>query len=522
MTETDVADVIVVGAGPTGLMLAGELRLAGVRTVVLDRLPQIRPVARAGGLGGRILDLLRYRGLLERFEAASPRPRPTPRFPFGGLHIDFTPLEQPPMAAVSLPQPQLEELFGEYVREQGAELRRGHEVVGLSQEEGSVTAHVRGPQGVYQASAQYLVGCDGVHSRIREMAGIAFPGVTCPEVERLASTTMPSSVTLRADGDYDVEGYGRLRSGYTQTEGGVFAVASYGPGDFGVYTSENEDHEHDDDVPMTLDELRGSIRRVLGAELPLGEPTRLTRFTFGARNAERYRAGRVLVAGDAAHQFPSGGVALGAGMLDAANLGWKLAAEIAGWAPDGLLDTYHDERHFAGERTLLHTQAQAALRRGHDPASAALRELFLELVTADEAALRRIGSLIAGSDIRYPAPGSRHPLAGAFAPDLALRADSGPTSVAELMRAGRPVFLDLAGRADLREVAAQWQGRVETRELVADGPPADALLIRPDAHIAWAAEPGEPAETAAPALRGALARWFGSPSATAPPAGLER
>src|SRR5437762_356971 len=184
---------------------------------------------------------------------------------------------------------------------------------------------------------------------------------------------------------------------------------------------------------MTLIELRDSIRRVLGVDLPLGEPTRLTRFTFHARQVERYRDGRILLAGDAAHLFPAPGVALNAGLLDSVNLGWKLVAAIHGWAPAGLLDTYHDERHLAGERTLLHTRAQVAIRRGHDPAAQALRELFQELMR-DEQPLRRIGALMAGSDIRYPLPGHHHhALLGAFAPDLTLLTEGDATSVAALM-----------------------------------------------------------------------------------------
>jgi hypothetical protein len=243
----------------------------------------------------------------------------------------------------------------------------------------------------------------------------------------------------------------------------------------------------------------------------LGEPTRLTRFTFHARQVERYRDGRILLAGDAAHLFPAPGVALTAGMLDSVNLGWKLAAAIHGWAPSGLLDTYHDERHLAGERTLLHTQAQVALRRGHDPAADALRELFQELLV-DEQPLRRIGALIAGSDIRYPLPGhDHHALIGSFAPDLALHTDRGATSVAELMHTARPILLDLADRADLRETALDWRHRVDIPTADTDDRPADALLIRPDAHIAWAATVDEPTDTAAPALREALSDWFGTP-----------
>ena len=505
------ADVIIVGAALTGLTLAGELGLAGVRPLVLERLPQPRDIPKAGGLSGQILELLRYRGLIERFEAASGHPRPAPRFPFGGMHVDLTPLAESPMQALRLPQPQLERLLEEIAGELGADIRRGHEVVGLSQDQATVTADVCGPAGPYRLTARYLVGCDGVHSRVRGMAGIPFPGITYPEVNRLGQFTMPDSVTLRDDGDYEVPGLGRLRAGFTRTERGEFAIASYTPNDLGVYTNEEDEGEYDDDAPMTVTELQDSIRRVLGAELPLGDPTRLSRFTFHARHAERYRDGRILLAGDAAHQFPAPGVAVNAGMMDAVNLAWKLAADIGGWAPAGLVDTYHDERHLAGERTLLHTQAQVALRRGHDPAAEALRELFLELVV-DEQPLRRVGALIAGADIRYPMPGAdHHALAGTFAPNLTLPTDHGTASVAELVHTARPVLLDLADRSDLREIARDWGHRVDIHKAETDHRPADALLIRPDAHIAWAATVDEPADTAALALRRALSGWFGAP-----------
>ena len=269
---------------------------------------------------------------------------------------------------------------------------------------------------------------------------------------------------------------------------------------------------------MTLTEFQDSIRRVLGGDLPLADVTRLSRYRFQARQAERYRDGRILLAGDAAHQFPATGIGINIGMLDAVNLAWKLAADIGGWAPAGLLDTYHRERHFAGARAMLQTQAQVALRRGQDPAAQALRELFLELL-GDEQPLRRIGALIAGTDTRYPMPGlSQHALTGAFAPDLALHTGQGTTSVAELMRTARPILLDLADRPDLRETARDWPHRVDIHTAHTDHRPADALLIRPDAHIAWAASTGEPAGTAAPALRQALSCWFGAPLKAAAPA----
>ena len=503
------ADVIIVGAGPTGLMLAVELRLAEVQPLVLERLPRIRDIPKAGGLSGQIIELLRYRGLLERFEAAGTGPRPAPGgFPFGGMHVDFTLLDDPPMKAVPLPQPQLEHELGELARELGADIRRGQEVVGLRQDDATVTADVRGPDGRYPVTAHYLVGCDGASSRVRELAGFPFLGITYPEVQRLGMVAVPESVTVLDNGDLDVAGFGRIAFGFTPTERGVFATGSTTPGMLGLFTSEEEPTEYDDDVPMTLTELRESVRRVLGVDLPLREATRLTRFTFHAREVERYRDGRIFMAGDAAHLFPAPGVALGAGMLDSVNLGWKLAAAVHGWAPDDLLDTYHDERHLAAARTMLHAQAQVALRRGHDPAADALRDLFLELMV-DEQPLRRIGALMAG-DIRYPLPGhDQNDLIGGFAPDLALHTDQGIRSVAELMHSGRPIFLDLADRPELCETARDWRHRIDIHTAETDHRPADAVLIRPDAHVAWAAAIDEPTDTAAVALREALSRWFG-------------
>jgi 2-polyprenyl-6-methoxyphenol hydroxylase-like FAD-dependent oxidoreductase len=511
------ADVIIVGAGPVGLMLAVELCLAGVRPLVLERQPQIRDIPKAGGLSGQILELLRYRGELERFEAAGTAALPAPRLPWGGMHVDFTRLADPPMEVLPLPQPLLEGVLDEFARELGAEIRRGREVVGLSQDDATVTADVRGPDGQERVSARYLVGCDGASSRVRDLAGIPFPGITYPEVQRLAVVTVPESVTLLEGGDIDVAGVGRISFGFTRTERGEFALGSTNPELMGLYTSEEEATEYDDNEPMTVIELRDSIRRVLGVELPLGEPTRLTRFTFHARQVERYRDGRILVAGDAAHLFPAPGVALGTGLLDSVNLGWKLGADIEGWAPAGLLDTYDDERRLAAERMMLHAQAQVAIRRGHDPAAIALRELFQELLV-DEQPLRRLGGLMAGSELRYPFPGhDHHASIGTFAPDLALDTDRGATSVAELMHTSRPVFLDLADRVDLREIARDWQHRVDVHTARTDHRPADALLIRPDAHIAWAATIDEPTATAAVALREALSGWFGTPlKATVP------
>jgi 2-polyprenyl-6-methoxyphenol hydroxylase-like FAD-dependent oxidoreductase len=505
-------EVIIVGAGPTGLMLAVELCLSGVRPLVLERQPQLQETARAGGFVGQIVELLHYRGLLERAEAASFGPIPTPaRLPFGGLHVDFSPLAELPLRGLQLPQSRLERLLDERARELGADVRRGHEVVGVSQDQAAVTAEIPGPNGLCRMTARYLVGCDGARSKVRDGAGIPFPGTTYPEVNRLGKVTMPDSVQLLDNGELDVPGLGRIRASFIPTDRGVLGIGTTSREFLGVQTTENEAAEFDDDAPMTLTELRDSIRRVLGIDIPLGEPIRLSRYRFQARQAERYRNGRVLVAGDAAHAFPATGVGISVGMLDAVNLAWKLAAEIGGWAPAGLLDTYHDERHFAGARTLLNAQAQVALRRGADAAADALRRLCLELLE-DEQPLRRIAALLNGSDIRYPLPNpNRHALAGAFAPDLALHTERGTTSVAELMQSARPVFLDLIDRPELREVARDWRHRIDIHTAKTDQRPADALLIRPDAHIAWAATIEESVDTAALALREALFRWFGTP-----------
>ena len=516
------ADVLIVGAGPTGLMLAGELCRAGVRPLVLEQRAAIQDIPKAGGLSGQILELLRYRGLLDRFEAVSIAPRPTPRFPFGGVHVDFTSLADCPMQAMPLPQPQLEHLLAGIAGELGVEIRRGCEVVGLAQDDETVTVDVLGRRGSGQLTARYLVGCDGAGSRVRGLAGVPFPGTTYPEVQRLGTVSVPESVTVLDNGDLDVEGLARIPFGFTSTEHGIFAVGSSTPGVLGLFTSEEESTEYGDDTPMTVTELRDSIRRVLGVDLPMGKATRLTRFTFHARHVEQYRDGRVFLAGDAAHLFPAPGVALNSGMIDTVNIGWKLAAAVHGWAPRGLLDTYHDERHLAGKRTMFHTQAQVALRRGYDPAAEALRELFLELLV-DKEPLGRMGALMAGADIRYPIPNpNQHALTGTFAPDLTLRTDDGPTSVAERMPTSRPMLLDLADRAELREIAQGWADRIDICTAVAEDPPGDAILIRPDAHVAWAAAVDEPVAVAAPALREALSTWFGAPEPSSRFSGRQR
>ncbi|MFF4594466.1 FAD-dependent monooxygenase [Amycolatopsis sp. NPDC001319] len=497
--------MIIVGAGAAGLVLAAELRLAGVRPLVLERQPQRREVARANGLGGQIVELLRYRGVLERLEAAASPVRAAPSLPFGGTQLDLSHLAEPAYYALGIPQPVLERTLAEYATELGAEIREGHEVVGL-REDTAVTVDVRGPDGPYQLTARFVVGCDGGRSRVREVLGVPFPGTTYPEVNRLVEATVPDSV--RRNGDLDVPGLGLLRQGFTRTDSGVFAFGTIGANVLLINTVEQETTEYDDLSPMTEAEFQASVRRVLGVPLPLGEVRRLSRYQWQGRQVPEYRVGRVFLAGDAAHLLASSGASLNLGMLDSVNLAWKLAAAVHGWAPPGLLDSYHAERHYAGSRALLQTSAQAALRRGHDPAADALRTLFQELLT-DEQPLHRLAAAIGGTDLRYPAPGSDHPLAGTFARDFPLTTDEGPSSLASLLRPGRPVFLDLADRPELRAAAEPWAPRVALRTAKTALRPADALLLRPDAHIAWAAPLDSPVDPAG--LREALATWFGTP-----------
>jgi 2-polyprenyl-6-methoxyphenol hydroxylase-like FAD-dependent oxidoreductase len=510
-------DVIVVGAGPAGLMLAAELRLAGVRPLVIERRPRLQEVEKANGIGGHILDLLAYRGLMERLEAVSTQRRqPAPRFPFGTLQVDLANMPEPPLRGVSVPQRVLERMLDERVHELGGEVRRGHELIGLSDDAGGVTAQVRGPEGgaPYQARARFVVGCDGPRSRVRELAGIAFPGTTYAEVNRVAHVVL--AVEELEDGALRVPGLGPVRPGFTRTDRGVFAFGRRSAGGYMIQTTEAEPADVDDaDSPLTAAELGDSIRRVLGADLPIASATRLTRYGFQARQVGQYRHGRILVAGDAAHVFPATGVGLNVGMTDAVDLAWKLGAEIRGWAPEQLLDTYHVERHYAGARTMLQTQAQVALRRGGDDAAEALRRVLQELLL-DEPAARRIGALIAGADLRYPTTGpGAHPLTGTRLPNLRIRTGrdgEGSAGIPGLLEAARPVLLVLTDRPELLKTAEGWADRVDARTAEADEPPADALLIRPDAYVAWAAEAGQSQDTAVAGLREALITWFGKPA----------
>jgi 2-polyprenyl-6-methoxyphenol hydroxylase-like FAD-dependent oxidoreductase len=534
--DAEAADVVIVGAGPAGLMLAIELCVGGVRPVLLERLTEISQIPKGNGLIGQIVPTLAYRGLLDRLAAGATYAGPTPQFSFGPLRLDLATLGTSPLHILAIPQRRLEERLADRLRELGGSVRRGHELTSLAPDREGVTLDVTGPAGPYQVRAAYLVGCDGAHSMVRKQAGIGFPGYTSTEVSRIGRVTLPTAVLHARTSEVDIPGAGRLRlTEFVKTPTGTYAIgwqrsldADAPPGAYIVSTREEQDQDSaasEPEAPMTLAELSASVRRVIGAEIPMTEPSWLTRLVGNSRQADRYQAGRVLLAGDAAHVFGIGG-GLNAGLLDAINLGWKLAATVTNTGtrgvPDGVLASYHTERHAAGARTLLQARAHRALSADGEPA-AALRELVGELLRYAEP-LRHVAELMEGSDVRYemPAAGEQpHPLVGRLAPDLKLKLHGDgllarlrrQTSVAEQVAAAGWVLLDFTPDGRVAAEAAAWNDHVSVlvANQLTEPAVADALLIRPDGYVAWASGPR--AADPAAGLRDALPAWFGSPGA---------
>jgi 2-polyprenyl-6-methoxyphenol hydroxylase-like FAD-dependent oxidoreductase len=511
--EPETAPVVIAGAGPTGLMLAAELCLAGTVPIVLEQLPQISAIPKGNGLYGQIVPVLDYRGLLEPMRAGTTYSGPVPSWGFGPLQLDLARLGTSPLHVLALPQRKIEERLAERLATLGGTVRRGHQLRSFSQRADHVRLDVHGPDGDYQLRASYLAGCDGARSAVRKQAGIEFPGVTSAEISRIGRVRLPATMIVAGTGEVEVPGAGRLQPGAMRmAPGGRISIMPLAaldsgaePGLYIVATFE-EDPDADPDTPMTVSELAASVHRVLGAELPLTDPQWLTRTIGNSRIAATFLAGRVLLAGDAAHLAGAGG-SLNAGLLDAINLGWKLAAQVQGRAPGGLLGSYPAERHAAAMRTQLVTRAQRALGASGEYATA-LRDLVSELLTYSEP-LRHVGELIEGSAVRYDMAGGQpqHALAGLLAPDVALGTGDGQTRVAEVMRAAHPVLVDFTADDRAGNAAAALGAHVPVLRAVQTGPAAvaDAMLIRPDAIVAWASGPG--AADPAAGLAEAVSRW---------------
>ncbi|MET9520697.1 FAD-dependent monooxygenase [Streptomyces sp. NPDC002994] len=489
-------DVLVVGAGPAGLMLAAELRLGGAEVVVVDQRPGPTTESRASTLHARTMEILDSRGLLE--DLGTP-PRET-RGHFGGVPLDLTlPSVHPGQWKVA--QTRTEELLQDRAAALGADLRRCHQLLSLTVGEDGVEAEVVSPHGPVRLRARYLVGCDGEDSTVRRLIGAEFPGQDAAR-ELLRADVSGVCVADRR--------FQRLEHGLAiaATRDGVTRVMVH---EFGRPAGVRAGAEPD------FAEVTDIWKRVTGEDISHGTPLWVNAFGDANRQLAQYRHGRVLFAGDAAHrQMPSGGQALNLGVQDAFNLGWKLAAVVRASADEDLLDTYHEERHAVGRQVLANIRAQAQLLLG-GPEVEPARTVLAELIALD-GVREHLAGMISGLGIRYDVGGDGHPLLGRRLPDAQLepapgeRAGAGrPVHTTELLRTGCGLLLapGIDGAEALRAAAAPWADRVAfvDHRPAAGSPLAEgqALLVRPDGYVAWAgARPS--------GLSEALRRWFGVPA----------
>ncbi|MET7643683.1 rifampin monooxygenase [Streptomyces sp. NPDC005426] len=471
-------DVIVVGGGPTGLLLAAELRLHDVHVVVLEKLTGPTGESRGQGLHARSVEMLDQRGLLDRFLAVSEK------FQVGGLFGGIATawperLDTAHPYGVATPQPVMERLLEERAVELGTEIRRGCEVVGVSQDEAGVTVELADGT---RLRSRYLVGCDGGRSAVRKLVGVGFPGEPATVETLLGEMEVAEDPEKVAAVVAEVRRT-QLRFGVSPPVDGVCRV---------VVPAEGV--AEDRTAPPTLEDFKQRLRAVAGTDFGVRSPRWMSRFGDATRQAERYRVGRVLLAGDAAHIHPpTGGQGLNLGVQDAFNLGWKLAATVQGWAPEGLLDSYHAERHPVGSAVLDNTRAQITLL-GTDPGATALRALFTKLMGFEEVN-RYVTGMITAVDIRYDF-GEGHALLGRRMRDVELK---GGRRLYSLMHQGRGLLLDRTGRLSVEG----WTDRVDHVVDAVEVLDVAAVLLRPDGHVAWAGDDQR-------ALLDRLPRWFGA------------
>jgi 2-polyprenyl-6-methoxyphenol hydroxylase-like FAD-dependent oxidoreductase len=474
---------------------------------IIEKAPRFFAGSRGKGLQPRTLEVFDDLGVIGAVRAQAREYPPIRRYANGSVTwegrmdepAEPTP-EVPYPNILMLPQFRTEELLRERLAELGGKVELGVELIDFDQDGTGVTATLS----TGQIRAAYLVGADGGRSTVRRLAGIGFPGVTEDDVVERWALIGPSDRIPPGGRVVVVDGVGEIPAHFHRTERGVFTLLAHDPRRPLVNTVEWARHP-DPDAPMTMAEMEESVERVIGACLPMtappeGAPTLLRRVCGrNTRLADRYRAGRVFIAGDAAHV--SNGPTLNLGLQDAANLAWKLAATLRGWAPEDLLDSYETERHASGERVFMATQADRTALLAPGAEVTALRQLFAELLARPEN-VRMIAELMAGADVRYDM-GHEQPAAptGAFVPPLAVTVDGHPRRLAELLRDARPLLLDLTGGDDLAQTAEPWQDRVHRVTATAEDAPAPAMLIRPDGYVAWAgADPD--------GLKTALTRWF--------------